>query len=200
SGRAGDYILAARIQAGRQEARELEERVMSAAKGECDVRVVPRIRKRHSPAWYKKRRRPLECGLSVGHYDIGAGTLGCIVEDRDAYYVLSNNHVLADVNAGEPGDPVLQPGALDLDPVPANLIGVLDRYVRISFRRPDLVDCAIAQLEDSIEFCPAWTEALPGTIKRVRGVTEADLRRIVVKAGRTTGETRGTITQVEVDG
>ncbi len=37
-------------------------------------------------------------GGSCGHYNISAGTLGGFVEDEDNYYILSNNHVLANSN------------------------------------------------------------------------------------------------------
>ncbi|MGH2354995.1 MAG: hypothetical protein ACRDJN_25580, partial [Chloroflexota bacterium] len=59
--------------------------------------------------------RPVRCGVSVGHKDITAGTLGCLVRregDADTY-ILSNNHVLANVNQAELGDPILEPGPAD---------------------------------------------------------------------------------------
>ena len=39
--------------------------------------------------------RPVLCGVSVGHVDVTAGTLGCLVrlEADDAPHILSNNHV-----------------------------------------------------------------------------------------------------------
>ncbi|MCP3980340.1 MAG: hypothetical protein GY716_13640 [bacterium] len=200
--RKGDFRLSARVQIGRG-AKALVDTIVRRAKGECDVRIVPRIEKRQAPiSFFQGRRRPLECGLSVGVIVPGirhAGTLGCIVEDARAYYVLSNNHVLADVNQSEPGDLVVQPGNLDRAASASTLIGVLDRYVPISFRRSNIVDCAVAELFPDIEFWLGWTEAIQGRIRGVHSVTIDDLGRTVRKAGRTTGVTEGTITSVEVD-
>jgi hypothetical protein len=122
-----------------------------------------------------------------------------VVEDEDSYYVLSNNHVLADQNRGSPGDPVLQPGPADSGSGPRSLIGVLDRFVPISFQRSNVVDCAVASLLPELEIYPGWTEALPGKLKGWLPVTDEDVGRTVVKVGRTTGKTYGTIRQVEVD-
>ena len=45
--------------------------------------------------------RPPFPGISVGHYKVTAGTLGCFVKDeKDKVYVLSNNHVLGNTNKG----------------------------------------------------------------------------------------------------
>ena len=43
------------------------------------------------------RWRPAPAGVSLGHYQVTAGTFGCIVHDRNSgtRLVLSNNHVLA---------------------------------------------------------------------------------------------------------
>lgn len=203
--RPGDYRLGARVQMKGRAGRAEADRLRARARGEADVRIVPEVRKRSppTPAWFRRKRRPLEAGLSVGHFRVTAGTLGFIVEDRDAYYVLSNNHVLANVNDAEPGDPVVQPGPEDIrgrkKVTASTLIGVLDRYVPISFQRSNVVDCAIAALLPELEFYVGWTEALPGFVKGVKDVTFADLGRPVTKAGRTTGVRRGVITQVNVD-
>ncbi len=201
--RKNDYCLSARIQVARG-ASTLAETIKRKSKGECDIRLVPKISKRqHMPiSFFRRRQRPLEAGLSIGVVIPGvrhAGTLGFMVEDNDAYYALSNNHVLADVNQSEPGDPVVQPGSLDRAAALQTLVGVLDRYVPISFQRSNLVDCAVAQLFPDIEFWLGWTEALPGVVRGVREVTVDDLGRPVRKAGRTTGVTEGTITSVNVD-
>jgi hypothetical protein len=198
--RKGDYCLSARVQLRGSAARRLAKTIEQQSRGECDVRLVPDVRKRLGPGFFQARRRPLEAGASVGLAATpAAGTLGFVVEDDDAYYALSNNHVLADVNAADPGDPVAQPGPLDRNPTAATLIGVLDRYVPISFRRSNVVDCAAAMLLEDVEFFQGWTEAIPGVVRGVHRITEADLGRTVRKAGRTTGVTEGTITSVDVD-
>jgi len=201
--RKGDYLLSARIQIVRG-ARQLAENIVNRSRGECDVRIVRKVNKRQAPpaSYFRRRQRPLEAGLSTGVIIPGvrhAGTLGFIVEDEDAYYALSNNHVYADVNQSQPGDPVTQPGTLDRTASQQTLIGVLDRYVPISFRRSNTVDCAVAEIFSDLEFWAGWTEALPGVVTGVRKVTVDDLGRTVRKAGRTTGVTEGTITSVSVD-
>ncbi|MBX2823951.1 MAG: S1 family peptidase [Gammaproteobacteria bacterium] len=201
--RRGDYVLSARIQKSRGAA-ALAESIRQSSGGECDIRIIPKVESRATPtsAWFRKKQRPLEAGLSCGVLVKGrkfSGTLGFIVEDDDAYYALSNNHVLANVNESEPGDPVAQPGTRDRKPGEATLIGVLDRYVPISFKRSNVVDCAIAEIFPDLDFYAGWTEALPGYVTGIDPITTDDLEKPVVKAGRTTGVTRGRITAVEVD-
>jgi hypothetical protein len=59
------------------------------------------------------RFRPAPGGVSVGHVAITAGTLGCWVTKNGQKVILSNNHVLANSNDAEIGDPILQPGPFD---------------------------------------------------------------------------------------
>lgn len=61
----------------------------------------------------QKRHRPAPCGVSIGHKDITAGTLGCLVEKDGKVFILSNNHVLANENYAKAGDVILQPGPYD---------------------------------------------------------------------------------------
>src|SRR3990172_7884567 len=46
----------------------------------------------------KQKMRPARPGVSIGHYQITAGTLGCLVSKNGQTFILSNNHVLADSN------------------------------------------------------------------------------------------------------
>ncbi|MFU8891032.1 MAG: hypothetical protein ACNA76_05150 [Anaerosomatales bacterium] len=78
-----------------------------------------------------ERHRPAPGGVSIGHRDITAGTLGCTVRRGQALYILSNNHVLADVNRAQPGDPILQPGPYDGGRLPDDAIAVLETFVPI---------------------------------------------------------------------
>jgi hypothetical protein len=79
--------------------------------------------------------RPAPGGVSIGHYQITAGTLGVVVHDRGTgeRLILSNNHVLANTNDASPGDPVIQPGAADGGTVRDDQIGTLLRFQPISF-------------------------------------------------------------------
>ena len=90
------------------------------------------------------RWRPAPGGVSIGHKDITAGTLGCLVRDDQGTYILSNNHVLANSNAGVPADAILQPGPYDGGKNPADTIAELARFVPIVFLEPaPPSDCAI---------------------------------------------------------
>lgn len=79
------------------------------------------------------RHRPAPGGVSIGHREVTAGTLGCWVEKGGARLILSNNHVLANSNDARPGDPVLQPGSLDGGRHPEDHLADLAAFVPIHF-------------------------------------------------------------------
>jgi hypothetical protein len=81
------------------------------------------------------RWRPAPGGVSIGHYQVTAGTLACIVHDRKTggRLILSNNHVLANSNNARKGDPVLQPAPADGGTGGEDVIGYLERFVEIEF-------------------------------------------------------------------
>lgn len=79
------------------------------------------------------RYRPAPGGASIGHVDITAGTLGCLVRKNGQTYILSNNHVLANSNAARVGDPILQPGPIDGGRFPQDQIATLAQFIPISF-------------------------------------------------------------------
>jgi hypothetical protein len=83
----------------------------------------------------KGRFRPALGGVSVGHFQISAGTLGAIVRDVETgrKLILSNNHVLANSNLGGYGDPILQPGPYDGGTILEDQIATLERFVPIDF-------------------------------------------------------------------
>lgn len=79
--------------------------------------------------------RPAPGGVSIGHRQITAGTLGAVVRDRNSgdRLILSNNHVLTNSNSASPGDIILQPGSADGGTVANDAIGSLLRYQPIQF-------------------------------------------------------------------
>jgi hypothetical protein len=79
------------------------------------------------------RHRPAPGGVSIGHRDITAGTLGCLVRRNNQVFILSNNHVLANSNDATVGDPILQPGPFDGGRLPADQIAELSEFVPIRF-------------------------------------------------------------------
>jgi len=57
--------------------------------------------------------RPAPGGVSCGDKGIAAGTLGCLVRGGEQIPILSNNHVLANNNEAQKGDPIFQLGPYD---------------------------------------------------------------------------------------
>jgi hypothetical protein len=151
-----------------------------------------------------KRVRPAMGGYSVGHKDITAGTIATAVYDAEAfpgippqYYILSNNHVLADCNAASPGDEILQPGRYDGGTSPADVIAHLTRFVPIDFEPPiprpkhnNLVDAAIAEV--AFHDCNRQIYWI-GHVKGWRHREETQIGTLVQKTGRTTNYTTGEI-------
>jgi S1-C subfamily serine protease len=148
----------------------------------------------------KQRIRPAMGGFSVGHYKISAGTIGTCVYDRDPlpnmprrYYILSNNHVLANSNNAVIGDPILQPGPYDGGTVPNDIIAKLSRFVPIHFiNLPNIplnyVDAAIAAGEfHNLNREIYWI----GYVKKVN--YKPKVGDLVEKTGRTTNFTTGKI-------
>lgn len=141
--------------------------------------------------------RPALPGFSIGHVNITAGTFGCLVRDirgehdGSDYLILSNNHVLADSNLGRPGDHILQPGPFDGGLFPADSVATLERFEPIVFGAAgyNLVDAAVARPSHSRNVIAAIVaQVMP------RGIDQALVGQDVVKVGRTTEVTTGTVT------
>lgn len=94
----------------------------------------------------RSKWRPAPGGVSIGHYKITAGTLGTVVRDKSsgAKLILSNNHVLANSNDAELGDPILQPGPYDGGKVGDDTIASLFRFAPIDFGQ-DTGTCPLAE-------------------------------------------------------
>lgn len=162
------------------------------------------------------RIRPIKGGYSVGHPNITAGTIATACYDLlenatvqppshgigipKRYYILSNNHVLADSNNARLGDVILQPGPFDGGRNPQDAVGILRRYVPITFNPPvpleqhnNLVDCAIAEVEfNEVERQVYWLDTIVGWRPRMFVLPGS----IIMKTGRTTGFTTGRIISV----
>ena len=81
------------------------------------------------------RWRPAPPGVSIGHYKITAGTFGAVVRHKSTgrRLILSNNHVLANSNECEIGDPILQPGVVDGGQIEQDTIAHLEDFCEIDF-------------------------------------------------------------------
>jgi len=141
------------------------------------------------------RMRPARSGISIGHEDITAGTLGGLVRDRESgdTVILSNNHVLANSNNGAAGDAILQPGPADGGTLPADQIASLTRFVEIDFApgAENLVDAAIATPGNPGDVLWNTVDIGAGTPAAARNLGEQDLGLHVHKTGRTTEHTQG---------
>lgn len=141
---------------------------------------------------------PVPGGVSIGHYNISAGTLGCLVETPSGLCILSNNHVLADTNAGVADDDIVQPGP---DDVPAGsaarrIAGLTDFEPLMFGSAVNHIDAAIAALDDPDSAIPR----IMGIGLHAKPPVAAFLNQSVAKHGRTTGLTFGTVADISFDG
>ncbi len=137
-----------------------------------DLKFLTGGNQRHS------RLRPAPGGVSVGHIDVSAGTLGGIVRDRGTgrYLILSNNHVLANITDGRDGraavgDPILQPGAHD-GGKSDDVIGHLSKFVPL-YRQDEVPTCPLARRVEAVlgGIVSAIMPRYRLTIKRLTGQT-----------------------------
>jgi len=154
------------------------------------------------------KARPAPLGFSVGHPAITAGSIGARVKDGSGnVYVLSNNHVLANGNDAQIGDPIYQPGPYD-GGTAADQIATLSAFQPIDFSLSGVntIDAAIAQsttaeldnstptddgygLPDSQIFGDADDDGTFDNVAALLGLN-------VQKYGRTTALTAGQITGI----
>ncbi|MCL6610002.1 MAG: S1 family peptidase [Peptococcaceae bacterium] len=148
----------------------------------------------------KKRVRPAQPGVSIGHFAVTAGTLGALVKGDfpGGTAILSNNHILANGTDGSdglsrPGDPVLQPGSSD-NGGPNDIIARLHSYSPIipekkgSQLRLNTVDAALAvPIEPGLVASPVLG------LGRVVRTSPAWPGMPVFKSGRSSGITWGRV-------
>lgn len=174
--------------------------------------------------------QPVKMGTSGGNgndYDAGGrvqdccgGTLGALVkDDAENYYILGNNHVLAESDQGTPGDPILQPGLIDDRCTPpgapgasAQQVGRLDSFLPLSESSTN-ADAALAAVTSSrvdasgsilglgapgtgADGSVGASPPLAGTGEPLTAGLLDTLR--VAKSGRTTGLTCSTVDAVDL--
>jgi len=171
------------------------------------------------------KHRPAPGGVSIGHPNITAGTLGMVIPTNSGRYILSNNHVLAHSNDASIGDETWQPGAYD-GGVSIDVIGHLSDFVPIVF----LGDESTCPIGNSIVRVFNFLAKLFGRITRIRtyadimntvdcaiaepindadvseeilevgipiGFSDAIVGEKVKKSGRTSGLTEGTVSSTD---
>ncbi|MFK4067747.1 hypothetical protein [Streptomyces sp. NPDC029674] len=169
------------------------------------------------PQLLKRRMRPCPSGFSVGNVRVTAGTLGSVVYDflpgasvdppgaglgvPSKFYILSNNHVLADSNRAQPGSAIVQPGVFDGGQDPADRIATLERFITIQFapqipleRHNNVVDAALGAVDFQDATREQYFSGAPRAWRRKANVAVGDL---VKKSGRTTNISFGRIIAVD---
>lgn len=164
----------------------------------------------------RARHRPAPGGCSVGHRRVSAGTLGCWFTVDGKPVILSNNHVLANINRGKLGDLIYQPSVMDGGAFTENIIATLCDFHYIRFPSISLLSALRACLRKFLPSIrsetnlvdaalalrwPMEADAIDPAIREIGcplGFGEPTLGQSVQKFGRTTGYTRGTIDQIHV--
>jgi len=153
------------------------------------------------------KQRPAPLGYSVGHPAITAGTIGArVVDAQGNTYILSNNHVLANSNGAQIGDPTYQPGPFDGGTI-ADQIGSLFAFQPIDFTGGlNTIDAAIASVSPAdVSIATPADDGYGAPASDIYGDANGDgfvddeamlLGLPVQKYGRTTGLTTGQITAI----
>jgi len=135
-----------------------------------------------------RRQRPAPHGISVGHKDITAGTAGLVLWDEEEFEgitypvpkTVSNNHVYANVNNAEIGDPIYQPGPHD-GGSSDDKVAELEDYVELK-SEGNYVDMAWADIDGRTMNSYIPTVGVP------TNTSETGVGQILKKFGRTTAE------------
>jgi hypothetical protein len=145
------------------------------------------------------------CGSSISLANrVSAGTLGCLVRNENAVmFGLTNNHVTGSCNHTELGFPVMAPGLADAGPASINPFTVGRHFdcAPMLDGLPENVDAigntdaALFSLIDPDRFSSSQRGSYD-TPAVVGDLTESTW---VMKAGRTTGITKGKVTAVAAD-
>ncbi|GAA0134340.1 hypothetical protein YSY43_11800 [Paenibacillus sp. YSY-4.3] len=145
---------------------------------------------------FRRRIRPVVAGYSIGT-PVVSGTAGLIitgVRGGKNRYVLSNNHVLVNENTRRCSK-TLQPGGADGGTVRADRIGELHRFVRLSKKKNNYLDAAMAKPFRPSLLSPRY--AVFGTVPgHLRSYRAGDRFK---KVGRTTGISTGRVESIHTD-
>jgi hypothetical protein len=172
------------------------------------VPVVPVVTGRIEAISQTERLRPAPGGSSLFNaFDEGSwGTMGCLATGRSAprdqfAYVLSCNHVLGRINAGQLNECVVQPSGGDGGTCAADQVAVLERYVTIKWNGAfNYVDCATATAwPDRVN--PQLLQKTPGgpvTFPYSSSTVAPFVGQVVGKSGRSSEVTVGTVQELGV--
>jgi hypothetical protein len=127
---------------------------------------------------------PFQPGVSIGHEDSTAGTLGMFVTDtlNMRRCILSTDHVLRGGSKPKPGDAIVQPGPADEGATPGDVVATLGRFNK-------LVAAAIAPLTGARQL----VDEQLGSGVRIANFRLPIVGDVLEKSGRTTGITQGLV-------
>lgn len=149
-----------------------------------------------------KQTPPIQLGTSGGwRYDLAngfccGGTLGSLVSKGGAQYIMSNYHVFeSDIVSGgngivaQNGDPIIQPGLIDVNCTAANAQNVGTLALQHSLPGSN-VDVSLAQVVSGMV---SSTGSILGIGTLSATTVAASVGQLVKKSGRTTGLTRSKV-------
>ena len=140
----------------------------------------------------KIRQRPAKAGMSCANFRVTACTLGLKVFKNGKSFLLGNAHCLMPHwNKAKLGDEIWQPSRID-GGSSKDTIANLSEYIPISFKKPNLVDAALAEIINPDDVSNKIAEI--GAIKLP--TTNIKPGQIIKKSGRTTGLTSGRVLAV----
>lgn len=138
----------------------------------------------------RKKWRPAPAGVSVGHPNVTAGTLGTpplrTINGKTVF--LTNTHVAAPVDRSSVGDSIYQPGPAD-GGTGTDQIGTLLEKTDIAPKSSGEInrtDSALVEIEPDhlqLDIFEVWAD--------LKGWTEPQVGQYYEKSGRTTGVTSG---------
>ncbi|SFS08841.1 hypothetical protein SAMN05216559_3527 [Halomicrobium zhouii] len=152
-----------------------------------DVRAQATATRPASEPDRERRWRPAPAGVSLGHPEITAGTLGSpALETEDGQtVVLTNAHVAAPLGVAREGDEILQPGPADGGSPGDDVIGTLAAASEIAAGEPNTTDSAIVAVHPG-----DVSDTILG-VGEFAGFTGPRTDATYTKSGRTTGVTTG---------
>lgn len=172
-----DVIKTGKLKIKTQPKKNLVEKITSCIFSQSDYR--------------KQRHRPFEAGISIGNWDINAGTAGYPFIRNGKLVLFTNAHVgcsnpRKDVSKQERRN--LQPGAYDGGKKEENIFGRLISHILLEEDYPAFNDAAIIEPYNEDDLLVQLLN-----IGVIKGVTTVDVSDESHKSGRTTGLTDGTL-------
>ena len=153
---------------------------------------------------FPMKLRPLQSGCdiaTINDEDEVHGTLSCIVTKKNLfkreYFILSNNHVLADINKLPLGTPIIQPSKYSALNLENEVVANLFTFIKLkpyngNKKNVNYVDCALAKINNNIGITKAVFD-----IGEIKGISTPKLGARIKKYGASSGLSRGKITTID---